>query len=221
MNNPWQKLPKSAPYLLEIDKERVLAFNEKVKDHVKIQHHVLPEPYIGNPKAPVILLALNPGYADEDIRYYQNEFVHSLWKKNLFHEKMEYPFYMLHPEFNQNIGGTRWWRQKLREMIEICGVKKVANHICCIEYSPYHSIKYKPQKSILESQKYNFELVQEAIKNQAIIVIMRHEKGWLSSVPELKNYKYLYGLNSKQNIAVSRNNCPKGFSGILEAMGCK
>lgn len=165
MNNPWKNLPETGPFLLESDREQILSFNEKVKPIVKIQHHVFPEPYIGNPKAPIILLNLNPGYADEDIAYYQDEFVFSLWKKNLLHEMMEYPFYILHPDFDQELGGTKWWRRRLRQMIEICGVKKVANHICCIEYFPYHSVKFKPQKSILESQKYNFELVQNAIKN--------------------------------------------------------
>jgi|APSaa5957512622_1039677.scaffolds.fasta_scaffold70778_1 hypothetical protein len=220
MKNPWEKLPQTQPYLLESDKDQILAFNEKVKPIVKIQHHVLPEPYIGNPEAPVILLNLNPGYADEDIEYYKNEFVFHLWKKNLVHASMEYPFYILHPEFDQDLGGTKWWRQKLREMIESCGLKKVANNICCIEYFPYHSVRYKPLKSLLASQEYNFEMVRKAIRNQAIIVMMRSEKNWLSAVPELENYDHLYRLNSKQNVAVSRNNCPEGFPRILESMKC-
>jgi len=220
MNNPWKKLPETTPYLLESDKKQILAFNETAKPIVKIQHHVHPEPYIGNPKAPVILLNLNPGYADEDIEYYENEFVFSEWKKNLFHEPMEYPFYILHPDFDQDLGGTKWWRQKLRQLIEICGVKKVATHICCVEYFPYHSIRFKPQKTILESQVYNFELVREAIKKEAIIMIMRSEKNWLSAIPELDDYKNLFRLNSKQNVTVSKNNCPEGFPKILEVMGC-
>ena len=220
MNNPWAALPETSPFLLESDKAQILAFNEKAKPSVKIRHHVPPEPYIGNPNAPIILLNLNPGYADEDIEYYQNEFVLALWKKNLFHEKMDYPFYILHPEFDQNLGGTSWWRKKLREMIEICGVKKVAEYICCVEYFPYHSVRYKPQKSVLASQRYNFEMVREAIRNQAIIIIMRSEKNWARAVPELEEYKHVHRLNSKQNVAVSRRNCPTGFPKILEVMGC-
>ncbi|MCH7764489.1 MAG: hypothetical protein IIB95_12255 [Candidatus Marinimicrobia bacterium] len=220
MKNPWKKLSQTAPFLLESEKEQILTFNESAKPIVKIQHHVLPEPYIGNPDAPVILLNLNPGYADEDIEYYQTEFVFRLWRKNLFHQTMEYPFYILHPEFDQDLGGTRWWRLKLRQMIEICGVKKVANNICCIEYFPYHSMRYKPLKTVLESQEYNFEMVRKILRNQAIIVMMRREKNWVSVIPELINYKHLYRLNSKQNVAVSRNNCPEGFPKILEVMGC-
>jgi len=220
MNNPWLKLPDKAPFLLNSDKGQILAFNERVKPIVRIQHHVYPEPYIGNPGAPVFLLNLNPGYADEDIEYYQTKFVFQMWQKNLFHEPMEYPFYILHPEFDQQLGGTKWWRQKLREMIEICGVKKVANNLCCVEYFPYHSIKYKPLKTILDSQKYNFEMVRKAISNQAIIVAMRSEKNWVSAIPELESYRNLYRLNSKQNVAVSRNNCPEGFPKIMEIIGC-
>ncbi|MBC8436256.1 MAG: hypothetical protein H8D88_01685 [Bacteroidetes bacterium] len=221
MKNPWKKLPETPPYLLKSDKAQILEFNETAKPEVKVQHHVYPEPYIGNPKAPVILLNLNPGYADEDIEYYKKKCVFALWKKNLFHEQLEYPFYTLHPEFDQDLGGTRWWRQKLRQMIEICGVKKISNHICCVEYFPYHSKRYKPQKTVLESQKYNFEIVREAIRNEAIIVIMRSEKNWFSAVPELNDYKNLHGLNSKQNVSVSKNNCPEGFPKILEVMGCQ
>lgn len=219
MNNPWKDLPQNAPFILETDKEEVLTFNTKAKPIVKIQHHVLPEPYIGNPNAPVVLLNLNPGYADEDVAYYQTEFVLQLWQKNLFHMPMEYPFYILHPEFDQELGGTMWWRTKLREMIEICGTKKVTKNICCIEYFPYHSIRYKPLKAPLESQRYSFDLVKKAIDNQAVIIVMRSEKSWLTAVPELENYMHLYRLNSKQNVAVSRNNCPEGFSKILEVMG--
>ena len=220
MNNPWKKLPEKPPFLLPSDKVKILEFNEKVEPIVQIKYHIRSEPYIGNPKASVILLNLNPSYSDEDIEYYQNRFVVELWKKNLFHKKMEYPFYILHPEFDQNLGGTRWWRQRLQEMIKKCGVKRVANHICCIEYFPYHSKKYKSLKTILESQKYNFELVREAMHNQAIIVVMRSEKIWLSAIPELKNYNKLYRLNSNQNVCVTKNNCPKGFPRILEVMGC-
>lgn len=220
MKNPWINLPKQAPFLLESDKDQILAFNEKAKPIVKIQHHIYPEPYIGNPSAPIILLNLNPGYADEDIEYYQTDFVFKMWRKNLFHEPMEYPFYILHPKFDQELGGTKWWRRKLREIIEICGVKKVANNLCCIEYFPYHSISYKPLKATLDSQKYSFEMVRKAIRNQAIIVVMRSERYWVSAIPELESYKYLHRLNSKQNIAVSRNNCPEGFPKILEIMKC-
>lgn len=219
MENPWVKLPDKAPFVLESDKQQILDFNRSAKPIVKVQDHVLPEPYIGNPSAPVILLNLNPGYADEDIEYYQSGFVFRLWQKNLLHEQMEYPFYILHPEFEQDLGGTKWWRTKLREMIEICGVKKVASSICCIEYFPYHSVRYKPLKTILESQEYSFDLVRKAIANQALIVVMRSEKNWLSAVPALEKYDRLYRLNSKQNVAVSRNNCPQGFPKILATMG--
>lgn len=62
MENPWRKLPEAAPFVLVCDQQRICDFNAIAKKEHKIHVEVLPEPYTGNPEAPVLLLNLNPGF---------------------------------------------------------------------------------------------------------------------------------------------------------------
>lgn len=211
MRNPWQDLPESSPYLLQSDRNSVLLHNKRVESDYQIRYEVLPEPYLGRPNAPVMLLGLNPGFKDEDLIFYEQEHVRKLWRKNILHEDMEYPFYLLDPSLDPNLGGTKWWQKKLKELISMAGGKNVANNICCVEFFPYHSLKYKGLKKTVGSQVYGFYLVHQAIQNGTTIIVMRKEKQWLDAVPELSQYKKLYHLNNNQQPYISRNNCPLGF----------
>ncbi|MBL8099141.1 MAG: hypothetical protein JNK81_08150 [Anaerolineales bacterium] len=211
MKNPWFDISEFEPYLLPQDKEIILSRNEKLKEIHQIKHNIFPEPYIGNPDAPIILLVLNPGYNDEDIFFYKQKQVPELWRNNIFHKPMDYPFWMIDPSLNPNIGGTKWWLKKLKEPINLVGLEKVANRICCIEYFPYHSRRYASFNPVLESQKYGFHLVEKAMQKNATIVLMRSKLLWFESIPKLKDYKFLFRLNSVQNVTLSRKNCPQGF----------
>ncbi len=211
MNNPWKDLPEIEPYILPLDYELIDSENQTLSDDTKIQHHIFPEPYIGDHNAPIVLLNLNPGYAEEDIGFYNQKHVRTLWKKNIQHSPMDYPFWFLDPSLDVTVGGAKWWQTKLKQPIQIAGLQKVANRICCIEWFPYHSRKFARLKNIADSQNYSFHLVQKAISQKAIVIVMRSQKFWFESVQELKSYKYVYKLNSPQNVAISRNNCPSGF----------
>jgi hypothetical protein len=218
MKNPWLDLPLSLPYLLPSDREIILDGNKRFKEFHEIRHNVLPEPYLGNPEAPVILLTLNPGYADEDISFYEQKHALELWRKNILHEPMDYPFWMINPILDPKLGGTKWWLRRLKEPIKLVGLERVANRVCCIEFFPYHSYEFSPLKTKLESQKYSFHLVQKAIQRKAVIILMRSKRIWVEAVPQLKDHKFLFGLNSVQNITISRNNCPQGFTYIEQAL---
>jgi hypothetical protein len=218
ISNPWHDFPSSQPYLLSADKESVLKHNDRLPETHQIKHNVLPEPYLGNPDAPIVLLNQNPGYSEEDISFYDQEHVRELWRKNILHEPMKYPFWLIDTNLSPNIGGTRWWRQKLKEPIQIAGLEKVANRICCIEWFPYHSRKFSQPKTILASQQYSFDLVRRSITSQAVIILMRNQKLWLQSIPELTEYRFIFRLNNPQNVAISKNNCPEGFPHIVKAL---
>ena len=60
MSNPWGRLPCTAPFVLPEDKEEVLAFNKKVGEGhpAYLRLEVMPEPFVGKPDAPVVLLAV-------------------------------------------------------------------------------------------------------------------------------------------------------------------
>lgn len=61
MVNPWISLPASALFVLSRDAEAIEAFNAGASESHAIHLEVIPEPFIGLPDAPVVLLNLNPG----------------------------------------------------------------------------------------------------------------------------------------------------------------
>lgn len=217
MKNPWIELPESGPFALTNDHLRIVEFNQLADEAHKIHLEILPEPFIGNPAANVLLLNLNPGYNLRDLHFHTNDehFMQSL-RKNLQHEDQEYPFYPLDPR-NFDSPASRYWRRRLRPLIEECGLMKVANGVLCVEFFPYHSRKYKRVGSILASQHYSFHLVREAIKRKAAIVLMRAEKRWLKNVPELDGHRILR-IRSWQNPTVSRKNLPDGFDALVRLL---
>lgn len=218
MKNPWTALPDAPPFILPDEQEAVLSFNQTSKEIHQIRHELLPEPYLGNPEAEIILLNLNPGFSEQDANFYAQLQVRSAWRKNLLHEEMDYSFYMFDFAISQDTGGPKWWSKRLKEPIQIAGRKVVAQKFCCIEYFPYHPRRYGGFKTTLPSQKYNFYLVQKAVERNAVIISMRKTKSWVFAVPELKNHKLFYQVSSVQNPAISRRNCPEGFSLIEEIL---
>lgn len=215
MKNPWINIIGLSNKIYSDDLEQINKFNKKYGNtEFEIKTDLYPEPYIGNPLSPIILLNLNPGYSEKDYYFYNNQYARQVWEKNILHQTLKYPFYLIDPKLKELGCGYSWWIKKLKEPIDTWGIKKVANNFCCIEYFPYHSLKYKPLKSILESQKYNFYLVENAIKRNAVIILMRSKKLWFNAVHEISSYKNLHSLNSNQSVYISKNNCPTGFDAI-------
>lgn len=113
IKNPWVDLPTIEPFVLEGDKQAVSEFNAKAKEQYTLRLELLPEPYWSNPNAKVVLLNLNPGFSDDDIRVHRSnaEFVECC-RKNLLHEDQEYPAFYLNPAFSDT-PGYRWCQRKL------------------------------------------------------------------------------------------------------------
>jgi hypothetical protein len=65
IENPWHGLPDEPPYVLSDDREKVLAFNvrQKRKENQNGFLHLdlIPEPFVGKPDAPVVLLGTIQG----------------------------------------------------------------------------------------------------------------------------------------------------------------
>lgn len=78
-NNPWNeaeikawndilKTGKSGEFILKADVDVIASYNRKCKKEGDlIQTHLLPQPFIGNPEAPIWILTLNPGYSEIDL----------------------------------------------------------------------------------------------------------------------------------------------------------
>ncbi|NWJ48560.1 MAG: hypothetical protein HXX08_22100 [Chloroflexi bacterium] len=216
MNNPWTELPNDKPYILSGDRERIEQFNKIARTDHFIHDELFPEPFMGNPDAPIVLLNGNPGYSDIDLFWYQKPEFAQLTKGNLVHAPSDHSFYLLNPKAAGS-GGYSWWTKKLRPVISCSDQKTVANNIFCVEYFPYHSIRaanFQKYKRI-PSQEYSFHLVEKAINRNALIILMRWEKPWLGTFPKLSNF---YKLKNTRNVIISPRNCPGGFEKIVEVL---
>jgi hypothetical protein len=216
MKNPWLELPGIIPFVLKEDLPIIQRFNTRFSPTHPVYIHTegLPMPVLGRPESPVILLSLNPGFTEADIdnpafeelATEEIQFHREAPIKNLRHEHLDYPFYLLDPKV-KDAPGYGWWTGKLKHLIAEFGQKFVANNVLCVEFFPYPSKRYG-YCEILPSQRYSFYLVKEAMRRNAVIVGMRSLRLWLSQVPELEKYPNFFALNNPQNPAVSPNNCP-------------
>jgi hypothetical protein len=126
----------------------------------------------------------------------------------------DYPFVFLDPNFNEI---SRWWRIKLRVLIEQFGDKAVARSILNIPFFPYPSKTYGHERLRLPSQDYSFHLVRKAMKRGALIVRMRKCDGYLNELPELNRYDRHFRVDNFQNPAISFGNCER-FQEIVAAI---
>jgi hypothetical protein len=202
IQNPWLSLPASAPFILPEDAEILGSLRHPPRGKYELRLDLPPQPWTGNVnKAEVFMLALNPGFAECDCAEFQNTDYATQWRLALSFGTRT-PFYFLDPAFRAT-GGGRWWRPRLRDLIAVAGIDAVDQKVMCVEHFPYKSTKYKPLGLTLPSQRYSFEIVREAIRQRKQVVVMRSERVWLESVPELRTYAYVR-LASCQNPHLSR-----------------
>jgi hypothetical protein len=209
-----------APFVLPEDEAEVRRFNTRVTADKMLHLEILPEPFLGDPSAPVVLLNLNPGWnAQHDpINHARSDFIRAN-NANLRHEPSEYPFYLLDPHLLPY--RTLWWERRLASLISETSLRAVAQNVLCVEYFPYHSKRFKGGKT-LPSQLYSFALVSAAIERKAVILLMRAKRRWLEAVPKLYGYENLYEASSVQSAYVSRRNYNRtgreGFDHALAAI---
>jgi hypothetical protein len=189
MPNPWLDLPSQPPFVASIDAEPLARLRHVLRDRLELKLDLLPQPWTGSiHTAEVFMLALNPGFSPDDYVELRNAEYAEQWRLALSFDTRT-PFYFLDPAFTDT-GGYRWWARRLRELIAVVGIEAVAQHVMCIEQFPYKYVSYRPLGVTLPSQHYSFGLVREAIGQGKHVVIMRSERLWLESVPELREYSY-------------------------------
>jgi len=185
-------------------------------DHFVQIGELVPEAFVGALEAPVVLLSNNPGFGNRVSDSEKSDFAAKM-RMNLLHEPSDYPFVFLAPDHFGR--GRKWWRSKLKELIVLFGEQVVARSILNVVYFPYPSRRYRHQRRLLPSQAYSFRLVADAVKREAIIVLMRpgKKKEWEQAVPILKGYGRLFPVENPQTPAISRRNCG-GFEMVVEAI---
>ena len=218
MENLWIRLPEKPPFILSEDAPFVHRFNSSVPLATRIETDVIPEPYLGTPLAPILLLNLNPGYDAREVPFHNTDphFI-SLARANLAHSFSEYPFYLLDPTIPYSLG-HQWWTRKLQTLLHTAGHGAVARSLFCVEYFPYHTRRYSHSKWPFPSQAYSFALAREAAISAKAVVLMRGSRYWLSVLPSLRNDPRLILLRSVQNVAISPRNCTTGYPLLEEVV---
>ncbi|MCH7585464.1 MAG: hypothetical protein IH941_09990 [Acidobacteria bacterium] len=214
--NPWTSFPATPPYVLDVDRPLVEEHNARRSQQHRFRLDLLPEPYMGPADAPVVLLNLNPGFAEQDIVDYSAPDRQEMMRQSLTHELADSDaFYFLADTF-EGTGGGRWWKKRLAPLIRRVGVEAVSGKTQVIEHVPYKSRSFHDLPT-LPSQGYSFSLVRNAISRDALIVVMRKYRSWIKAVPELEAAN-VHQLRSPQNVTIGPGNCPTGFDVILERM---
>lgn len=191
MQNFWDDLPITSPYVLPCDRPILDRFSPKLIGDVAIRLDTLPYPYLGNPEmANVLLLALNGGFAPEVLNYISGDPVYVDQRRKSLTFESDYPFFYLDPRFDYTLG-YQWWHRRLSYFIQRRGQKAVADQFACIQFFPYCSTRYKALPKTLPSQEYSFGLVRQAIADKKEIVLMRSRALWLTAIPELRDYPYI------------------------------
>ncbi len=203
-DNPWLRLPARPPFVLREDEQSVQAFNLGASpDHQLQVTEFLPEPFVGDPASPVLLLSNNPGYSKHSTYRKQPEFMTRI-RDCIRLKKTTCPFYYLAPDCH-----SRWWRQKLKCLLQRFGDDVVAKSVCNVVFFPYVSKRFGARHCKLPSQKFSFRIVSEAMERGAVIVVMRKGqlKHWNTNVPGLGGYDKLILLRNPRMPAVSPKNC--------------
>ena len=211
-DNPWQRLPLDAPFVLPEDHAAIANFNASAPGEKFVHLEVLPEPFLGRPD--VVVLGLNPGFKDTDLVQHRDPAFAIRSRCNLLHGPANYPFYLLDPEIER----TKWWERKLGALIQRTDLQTVARGVLCVEYFPYHSRRFGHRWLALASQQYSFGLVRQSLQRDAVIILLRSERLWFAAMPELASYRRLYRIKNPQNPTLSVRNCPEGYDRVVEAL---
>ena len=219
MENPWTGLPRRKPYVLPEDREAVRAHagsRQVVKDPEKYGLHteLLPTPFIGNPKARVVLLNLNPGYAEQDEADYRERRFHKAAIQNLTHEVGELQFFPIDPRFSAT-SSYDYWMGKLRWLIDKVGLEAVADGVFCVQAYPYHSREFARSVAV-PSQRYTEALLRERIRRRALVIGMRARRHWEATEPKLESYGTIW-LRNPRNPTLSPGNLD-GFDEVAAAL---
>src|SRR4051794_10696190 len=119
-DNPWVRLPARPPYVLTKDEQAVREFNARAGEDHRLQiDKLLPEAFVGDPAAPVLLLSNNPGFGERSVLRQQPDFMARM-RAGLSLHSSAYPFIYLDPEYRET---GRWWQQKLRCLLRKFGAE--------------------------------------------------------------------------------------------------
>jgi hypothetical protein len=216
MENPWKNISEeTSKYIADCDKVVI----KKLDLESKFDFSILPHPYMGDPvNAEIFLLNGNPNIGAPnkgiDHKIFTKEHK-DIVLNNLEHKIVDYPLYGINGAF-KNYFVFKWWFKHLEPIIKkIKNPQKVSKKIFEAEYVPYFSDKFIPVT--VPSQKYTFDIIERAIDNNKVIIIMRGKNEWENAIQNLNNFCNKFVLHSAQNVIISSGNLDDGkFEEIIK-----
>ncbi len=211
MENPWIRLPEEPPYVLSDDRRIIIEINNNERQSEnQISINLLPDPFIGNIDAPIILLTKCPGIHIDDPTWHKKDYFIQLMRSNYLQEPVEYPLLYLDEKLKGS-PGAQWYRRHLKNLILDTSIKDVSRKICSVPIFPYHQKNFKGSSlnfssRLLPSQFYTKSIIIQAMERKAKIIIMIGQSLWFRFVPQLSTYPNLGIIKNPQNPMISINN---------------
>lgn len=170
--NPWLELPDEPPWALPGDRAAL----DRWGGDGPVRLDLLPEPFVGDPAAPVVALAKAPGVAPGDASAHREQGVREAIRRS--HRAGPGWFHPLEPE----MAGTpaeQWWRASLRDLIAEVGEDTVAGGLFVAQAFPYHAegsqaVDRHPPPSF----DFTVDLVRRALDRGALLVVINGRAGW-------------------------------------------
>lgn len=178
-----------------------------------IHLNLWPEPFMGNPDADIYLLSGNPGCANYNL---ESQFAQDQTFSNAMAQNLQHKFPIQGGDFvylntniqnlkinRQNHSGCTWWERRTKTFRG-----KSTKTFFNIDFFPYHSedLEGIPVNVNLSSYQYSNDLIQQAMNDGKIIIIMRLRNAWLKRIPDLKKYDKCYMLINPQSIYLTPYN---------------
>ena len=213
--NPWAAI-KDGNYVLENEKDA--AKHEQYQFHTDLP----PQPFQGNPEAPIWILMLNPGYSEKtdqypvsDADYYKK---HDTRREAMLNQltfaspaQTNHWHYVL--DNSENNFSRKWFEDHFFNKDMGITADNVDNKIFILQACGYASEKFNGNLNTMVKSfphmKFAQELARCGLKNGKKIVIARCKDYWLNVLEAEKhpeNFNNIYFLSSPQNISFSAGN---------------
>jgi hypothetical protein len=222
--NPWRDLSVAAPFVPACDApwlpllQSPVAEGDEDRARAALNLDLQPEPFFGPHEAPVVVLLLNPGVGEDDARHHQREDFTRALRAHVQSDSGAPHFHLLDPSQGP---GHRWWLRQVGPVLKAagCSVEQLAARLLCIEFFPYHSRSFAHAHLRLPSQRFSFELLQRAMRRDALVLCMRGFRNWCGAVPELASYAGLLRPKNARSASLSAGNLgAEGFARALSAL---
>ena len=190
------------------------------KKNYLLAEHLEPFPYLGNSKANVLVLMANPGVSEKEKnpKFRINASKLEQNRRNLRHEDLESIRSRIDSP-NQPEMESAWFKPRVRELVAETSVERVTQGLFLVNFHAYHSRSWHPIPFTFPTQYYSFDLVSEAVRRDALIIMSRNMLGWFTAVPGLFDHKNRVEFESTRSVYLTEGNLGKtAFKKLLERL---